>query len=332
MTGQEREDEDERAGEQEVGDSGELAPTEEDDPQPIPPAREPDPADLPDIDLAVAGAKEVDPEEIAEIFSPVTADFVETTRSGFALRLFGSSLGRRQIDPIAFAELLVPIARTVRWVGGSLVGPTTDPGLTAAFAGSSVVVHFAAPEDERPKRIGRTEPVFPTVHAGRYIAGLLAYSHTEEELLHAIDPLGKRAVQRYAGTLRELAQRGVGITWLTPDTLVVEATATDAQYGFKILDQRPEVITETRSLTGRLVGADSPRGQFALELTEGDVIRGDYLPSAEETLDGARGRIVTAEIQIERPAHASLPRAPRTRYTLLRVTHISPDRPARREG
>lgn len=90
------------------------------------------------------------------------------------------------------------------------------------------------------------------------------------------------------------------------------------------------MTTRHASLTGWLFAANSETRRFSFEFKDGERIKGHYLPSAQETLDRAWDHQVTADFEIEEPEHPTLPGAPKARYTLLQVRHISPHRPSMR--
>src|SRR4051794_2902278 len=95
---------------------------ESDSPSALPPAREPSPHELPDIYLAVGHSRRLDDKEIRSTFSSSTADFIQSGRSAFALRLHGSGVHRDFIDAVVLANVIEPLARASRWVGGSITG------------------------------------------------------------------------------------------------------------------------------------------------------------------------------------------------------------------
>src|SRR4051812_36795374 len=86
-------------------------PEEEEEGTPLPPAREPKPHELPDIMLSKGHAQRLDNDAIVETFSGNTAEFIQTGRAGFAVRLYGSKVHADFIDAVLFASVLEPLSR-----------------------------------------------------------------------------------------------------------------------------------------------------------------------------------------------------------------------------
>lgn len=325
---EDRDREDEQPGEDLV-ERPESDPPAEGDPAPevLPEPREPAPSELPDRLLSVGNAERLDDHRIEQRFSGRTAEFIRTSDAGYAARVSGAGISRGSIRLDLLTELLPALARTPRWVVSSLFGKGRDPGVSAAYAGASLVVHFTLPEDEEVRSFG-TERVFPTAEAARYVGGLLGATRSEPELLEGVSYLGRNAVRRFAGALDLLADNGLSIDWLTRDGYAVATPIDYVRQGREILEQAPAVRTRHVSLTGWLFDANSKTRRFSFELLDGYGFTGRYRPEAIPSLDRAWDHQVIADFEVVEPEIPSLPRAPKPQYTLLRVTHITPRRPS----
>jgi hypothetical protein len=251
----------------------------------------------------------------------------ERSGRGFALRLSDGQIGAAgQVDSVLLGDSLSRIGRAASWINNALFGARTVPGVEYAAAISSVVVQFIAPPEEELYR-EQERSVAPTAITGEWMAAMLVAD--EDEILEAVQKLRPRASGTYLKALEDLAERELSTDWLLldrADPIRVAASRGQIIDTIEVLEKPVPTRSRTVRLRGIIYAADQYGHKFKMDVIEGELanrtITGTYGVAASESLEGAWRRSVDATIRIVEPEYPGMPRAPRTRYELVRVREI----------
>jgi hypothetical protein len=250
---------------------------------------------------------------------------------GYLVRIFGGAFADTHLDATVLGESLARIGRATSWFNNSLFGRRTVPGVEYAARVASVVVSFTAAPDEELLRDDSRE-VAPTAVSGHVLASLLRAD--EPQIVEAAQHLRPRATGVYLTALQELAEREASVEWVLLDGARPRRLTTSRGQivdTIDVLEQPVETQRRHIGVSGIVYAADQYTHSFRMDVTGGELqgrtIRGSFGSAASETLEGAWRRAVDATLAVIEPAKPGLPRAPRTRYELVRVERVRFDEP-----
>jgi hypothetical protein len=235
-------------------------------------------------------------------------DFLRADRRNWLVRGHGEGMGHRVVDALKLSKVIELVAKTDFWISKSLYpGVTEYPGVQAAIAGSSAVLHMTSGIRELPVFVGDSQE-YPTVAAGLYMAAMFGASTSENDLFRLMSPLEKGAVKRFTRTLDELAETNISL-----DAVVrpldransaarrTSITPEEATEGARILRREPDTIVETHVVVGVLGSANAFSARFALAPDDlGARISGTYHPDLQPEVNAAYNRRVAATIETTR--------------------------------
>lgn len=263
--------------------------------------------------------------EIAERFGPVTAEFTKRVGGrGFTIRASNDSMRAGMVDALELSALLAAVGKVTRWFNQSLFDQSVAPGVESALAVRSVIINFRAGEDEDSFMMGDSE-ITPTAYSGAYVAHLMAVGDNPETVLERIGPLGKNAVKTLRTTMHTLAHHELDVDWLVTPAARPRAYSSTPGRALdlaRVLDRPGGTRHRTETVDGYLFAANQEAREFRLRGDDGREIKGTYPVAADQSLEDAWRKRVRARLRVTEATEPSLPRAPKTEYTLMRVTQI----------
>jgi hypothetical protein len=223
---------------------------------------------------------------------------------------------------------------------GLFPGSGAVPGFVLGAAAHSIVLEFALAPEEKPVEVfitaGREDgdldlvdkvQVYPTVEGGLYFGKLLASGDNEDLLVERLGVVGRRAVLTYQGALKEFVEFDAEMDLLVPvattDTEVdlrrisVPPAASERDLG--VLDKVPEDVSDTIEVEGLLYATDSLSTAFGIQRDNGHHVTGAYDLRVADKLGSAWNKRVWARIEEIGPRQDWMPRAGRSRRSLVDV-------------
>lgn len=279
--------------------------------------------------------------DVKSTFGDATFESLQRKQSRWAARFSGDGLDGPSADPIRTAALIRRLAMTARWMANGLFpGNGGVPGFVLGAAAHSIVLEFALAPGEKPVEMITTDDqkfgdsdlvdkvrVYPTVEGGLYFGKLLASGEDEERLVERLGLVGKRAVLTYQGALKEFVDYDAEMDLLVPvattdsevDLRRISVPPSASKRDLAVLDKVPEDVSDTIEVEGLLYATDSLSTAFGIQRDNGQHVTGAYDIRVADKLGSAWDKRVWARIEEIGPRQEWMPRAGRSRRSLIDV-------------
>jgi hypothetical protein len=281
--------------------------------------------------------------EVKSTFGDATFESLQRGQSRWAARFSGDGLDGPSADPLRTAALIRRLAMTARWMANGLFpGNGGVPGFVLGAAAHSIVLEFAlAPGEESVEVIVHdgieTETgdpdlvdkrrVYPTVEGGVYFGKLLASGEDEELLVERLGVVGKRAVLTYQGALKEFVEYDAEMDLLVPvattvgeaDLRRISVPPSTSERDLGVLNRVPEDVSDTIEVEGLLYATNSLSTEFGIQRDNGQHVTGGFDLRVADKLGPAWNKRVWARIEEIGPRQEWMPRAGRSRRSLIDV-------------